>query len=335
MSKYNVAVLGCGAIFSRHLAALNANNEQYKFVGYYDPNLEVQERLAKELPEQAAYKTENEVYQDPNINCVVILTPSHLHFKQAKTAMLNGKSVIIEKPACFKTQQLTELEKIAKENNVDIFCVLQVRLNPSIRLVKQILAAGLLGDIRSSSLVQRWQRPVDYFSGWRGTYAGCGGVLNEFGIHYLDIMQYLLGVPKVVGAQFFNTKFKNSEVADNTYALLDFGSFGATLEICLSAEPHNIEVSLLIMGSEGYIKLGGKSLDQIVAVEFLSKETQQKYDNICSEVLGYKIDNQVTIGACPHHPELYKQFINDKEIFNITQTYNVISIIEQINALDK
>lgn len=335
MSRYSVAVLGCGAIFSRHLAALNANSEQYTFVGYFDPSSEVQQRLAKELPKQKAYQSESDVYLDPNINCIVILTPSHLHFNQAKTAMLNGKNVIVEKPACFKTEQLKELEQIAKEQKVDIFCVLQVRLNPSIQLVKQILQTGILGEIRSSSLVQRWQRPINYFSGWRGTYAGCGGVLNEFGIHYLDIMQYLLGTPKVVGAQFFNTKFKNSEVADNTYALLDFGTFGATMEICLSAEPHNIEVSLLIMGSEGYIKLGGKSLDQIVAVEFLNQETKQQYDDICNKVLGYKIDNQVTIGACPHHPELYKQIINDKDMFNIRQTFNVISIIEQINSLDK
>lgn len=335
MAQYNVAVLGCGAIFSRHLVALNANQAEYNFVGYYDPNPSIQSKLAAELPNQKQYSDESEVYSDDAVNCIVVLTPSHLHYQQVKTALLSGKHVIVEKPASFKTAQLEELMALAKQKNLHIFCVLQVRLNQSIAIVKALLADKLLGEIRSASLVQRWQRPVHYFSGWRGTYAGCGGVLNEFGIHYLDIMQYLLGVPTVRAAQFFNTKFVNSEVADSAYALLDFGSFGGTMEISLAAEPRNIEVSLLIMGSNGYLKLGGKSLDQIVAIEFLDPESKQRYEQICEETLGYRIDSEASIGACPHHPEMYKQIIKDENLFDLQQTVNVIGLIEQINQLDK
>lgn len=335
MAKYKVAVLGCGAIFSRHLAALQANDHDYEFVGYYDPKPEIKQSLAEELPLQRAYNNEAEIYNDNQINCVVILTPSHLHYSQSKSAIQHGKSVIVEKPACFNTIQLEELATLAQQHHVNIFCVLQVRLNPSIAVVKQILNDKLLGDIRSSSLVQRWQRPVSYFSGWRGTYSGCGGVLNEFGIHYLDIMQYLLGMPNVASAQFFNTKFKDSEIADSAYALFDYGTYGATIEICLTAEPHNIEVSLLIMGSNGYVKLGGKSLDQIISIEFLDSSAKERYNQICHNILGYSIDNQVTIGACPHHPELYKQIIQNPKLFDIQQTNNVIKLISQINQLDK
>lgn len=335
MAKFQVAVLGCGAIFSRHLAALQANHDDYNFVGYYDPKPQINEQLSKELPKQKSYKTEDDVYNDVTVNCVVILSPSHLHYEQAKKSIIAGKSVIVEKPVAFHTEQIDELEQLSQKYKVDFYCILQVRLNPSITLVKKLLAENLIGEIRSSSLVQRWQRPDVYFSGWRGTYKGCGGVLNEFGIHYLDIMQYLIGVPKVVAAKFFNTKFKSSEVSDSAYALFDFGNFGGTMEISLAAEPHNIEVSLIIMGSEGYIKLGGKSLDQILAIEFLDSTRKLRYQEICEEILGYKIDNQVTIGACPHHPELYKRILSDKNIFDLTQTKNVIGLINEINNLDK
>lgn len=335
MVKYRAAVLGCGAIFSRHLAALQANSTEYDFIGYYDPNENIQAKLKHDLPKQIAYQNEDEIYADSSVNCVIILTPSYLHYTQAKKAILAHKNVIIEKPASFKPEQLVELENLAHQNNVDIFCILQVRLNHSVKLVKQVIAEGLLGEIRSSSLVQRWQRPINYFTGWRGTYQQCGGVLNEFGIHYLDIMQFILGVPKVKAAQFFNTKYINSEVADSAYALLDFGKFGGTMEICLTAEPHNIEVSLIIMGSRGYLKMGGKSLDQITTVEFLDDADTAKYEKICENVLGHKIDNQVSIGACPHHPELYKQIIQNPDSFRLKQTRNVIELIKQINELDK
>ncbi len=332
MARYNVAVLGCGAIFSRHLAALQSNSQEYNFVGYFDPNIQVQQKYKSELPEQKCYLSEDDLFNDNNVNCIVILTPSHLHYFQAKRAISLHKHVIIEKPVSFYPERVLELEKLAKENSVEIMCVLQVRLNPSIAIIKKVIEQNLLGELRSSSLVQRWQRPVDYFTGWRGTYAECGGVLFEFGIHYLDIMQYLLGVPKVKAATFYNTKYKNTEVADSVYSLLDFGHFGGTAEICLTTEPHNIEVSLIIWGSNGFVKLGGKSLDQIIEAKFADENLQNSYNKICSDVLGYTIDNQVTIGACPHHPELYRRVVDEKALFNVGETYNVIKLISEINS---
>ena len=334
MAKYQVAVLGCGSIFSRHLAALRANAEDYNFIGYFEPNQLVREKLKVELPSQQSYATEAEVFADPKINFISILSPSYLHFSQATQAIINGKNVLIEKPATFRPEQLQDLIDLAKQYKVEVFCVLQVRLNQSITIVEKILAANLLGDLRGAALVQRWQRPINYFSGWRETYAGCGGILNEFGIHYLDIMQFLLGVPTPVSARFYKNKFKMAEVADSAYAILDYGSYGATLEISLAAEPRNVDLSLTIMGSEGFIKLGGKSLDQVTAVEFLNSETQAKYDLICQEVLGYNITNKVEIGACPHHPELYKQIIINPTRFSVENTISVISLIRKINQLD-
>ena len=335
MAQYRVAVLGCGAIFNRHLAALRANPDTYQFVGYFDPDPRVQEKWAVELAQQKCYSNEDDVYNDESVNFVAILTPSNLHYMQATKAIKSGKNVLLEKPASFKPQQLDELQQLAQQHGVTVSCVLQVRLNQSIAIAKEILQQHLLGTIRGAALVQRWQRPLSYFDGWRETYAGCGGILNEFGIHYLDIMQYLLGVPTPVAAQFFKAKFVNAEVADSAYALLDYGIFGATMEISLAAEPRNIALSLTIMGSEGYIKLGGKSLDQIVEHGFLTTTTEDKYQQICQQILGYQITNQVEIGACPHHPELYKQLILNPERFNLSVTNDVIKLVHQINSLDK
>lgn len=334
MEQYRVAVLGCGAIFSRHLAALRANPETYRFVGYFDPDPIVQDKWANELATQKCYHNEDEVYLDKEVNFIAILTPSNLHFAQAVKAIQNGKNVLLEKPASFKPEQLIELQAMARKHQVAVFCVLQVRLNQSIAIVKEILARQLLGNIRGAALVQRWQRPLSYFDGWRQTYAGCGGILNEFGIHYLDIMQFLLGKPTPRSAQFFKAKFVNAEVADSAYALLDFGTFGATMEISLAAEPRNIALSLTIMGSEGYLKLGGKSLDQIVEHGFLSGESETRYQQICQDILGYQIANQVEIGACPHHPELYNQLILNPERFDLSVTVDVIKLVHQINSLD-
>lgn len=334
MAKYNVAVLGCGAIFSRHLAAIIANQEDYNLCGVYDLDEMVSQHWQTELTNIKHYADEEEVYQDNQVNFVAILTPSHLHFEQAVKAITNGKSVLIEKPVTFNPEQIIELEELARRYKVNAFCVLQVRLNQSISITKKIIDDGLLGEIRGVSLVQRWQRPIAYFSGWRGEYETCGGVLYEFGIHYLDIMQYLLGVPKIAATKFYKNKFKDIEISDTVHALLEYDGYGTTLEISLAAEPRNIELSLTIMGSQGYLKLGGKSLDQIVEIDFINTENMARYKQICSEILGVAIENQVAIGACPHHPELYKQLILNPQRFAVHNTYNVIKLVDEINRLD-
>ena len=332
MSKYNVAILGCGAIFNRHIAAIANNKDHFNLIGIYDLISELKDKCSVELNVKG-YLSEEDVYADPDINCVVILTPNHLHYTQAVLAMKNKKHVIIEKPATFRADEVNQLNDIAKANNVEIFCILQVRLNPAVLIAKEIIQQKLLGDIRGVSLIQRWQRPVNYFSGWRGSMQTGGGVLREFGIHYLDIMQYLVGCPKVCFAKFYQKKFTTGDVSDMAYGVLEFNknetnSFGGSFEVSLVAEPKNLECTLSIMGSSGFLKLGGKSLDEIVTADFLDSTILDKYTTIRNDIESNQSTNIALPGASPYHPELYRQIIINPKRFALSETYNVIKLVE-------
>ena len=327
--KYQVAILGCGAIFSRHVAAINANSDYFDLHGVFDINLGLAEKYAQEFG-VVAYKNLNDVYNDADINCVIILTPSYLHYEQTLQAIHHGKHVIVEKPATFLSAEIKHIEELAKLNHVEVFCILQVRLNKAVQLMRLALENNILGDIRGATLLQRWQRPVSYFSGWRGECKTSGGILREFAIHYLDVFQYLLGVPRVKYAQFYSTKFDHTDVNDTVYALCDFGKYGASIEVTVAAEPHNLECSLSILGSNGYVKLSGKSLDSIDEIKFLDDKQLDKFNELQEQIYSSKITHQVNIGACPHHPELYRLIVQEPKMFVIKQTYNVISFIENI-----
>jgi len=329
MKRYNVAILGCGAIFSRHRAAIENNPEHFKLVGLYDPITDLQTKYAKELNVKA-YSSEDEVYIDQEVNCIVILTPSNLHYKQAITAMTNKKHVIVEKPATFLACELDELNLCAQNNQVEIYTVLQVRLNPAVMIVKKALEAAVLGQVRSLSLVQRWQRPLSYFSGWRGSFATGGGILREFGIHYLDIMQFLVGMPSISYASFFNTKFQATNVSDTVYGLLDFKTFGGSFEVSIAAEPKNLECSLSIMTDKGFIKLGGKSLDEIIVSEFIDSANLERFNLIKDDINRQQTANLALQGASPYHPELYRQIVVNSSHFSLGQTYNVIKLVEEV-----
>lgn len=327
MVKYNVAILGCGAIFNRHLAAIENNPEYYKLIGLYDPINELQNKYVKELGVHG-YAKEDDVYADSEANCVAILSPNDLHYKQALSAIRHKKHVILEKPATFLTAELYELNNAAQKNGVEIYTVLQVRLNPAVIIIKKALERGLLGQVRSVSLVQRWQRPLNYFSGWRGSQETGGGILREFGIHYLDILQYLVGMPSVSSASFFNTKFNATNVSDTVYGLLNFGQFGGSFEVSIAAEPKNLECTLSIMTDKGFIKLGGKSLDEIIVADFTDLADTEQFYLVKDEVNKQQTANLVKQGASPYHPELYRQIIINPEKFALMQTYNVIKLVE-------
>ena len=156
-----------------------------------------------------------------------------------------------------------------------------------------------------------------------------GGILYETGIHYLDILQYLIGNPKkILSTKTYTTKHKEAIIEDTIYSLVDYGNFGGTIESTIAAEPHNIESSITLMGSNGYIKIGGKALNVIESANFLSNGCTLQYEDLQKQYSYSKDPNSYGSyqGSCPNHPEVYRNL----EKFNLEETNNVIILIEEI-----
>jgi len=323
----NVGIIGCGAIFQRHLEGIEGN-EGFTLKAVCDIN----EGLAKSIGERLSvdyYTNYLEMVLRDDIDFVVVATPNDLHKEHAMMALQSGCDVLIEKPVSFNKETLMEIQKHADKNNKEAYCVLQVRLNKTVKIVQEILNEGLLGNLRGFSFTQRWQRPLEYFSGWRGEPNIGGGILYEVGIHYLDILQLLVGPPKeVLSTKCYTTKHTDAVIEDTVYSILDYGDFGGTVECTIAAEPKNIEASITLLGSNGYIKVGGKALNIIESGTFLSNGAQKKFDKLLK-------DNPFTtepnsygsyLGSCPNHPTLYANL----EKFKLTESINVIELIDNI-----
>ena len=325
--KYKVGIIGCGGIFPRHIEAIESNTD-FELISVCD----IQESLVKSLGMRynvSFYTDYKEMIQNEDINFVVIATPNSLHLEQAVYALKNNCDVLIEKPVAFNIKDITEIEDEAKDNKQKAYCVLQVRLNPTVSLLKEVLNKRLLGDIRGFSFTQRWQRPLEYFSGWRGEPDVGGGILYETGIHYLDVLQYLIGIPKeVLATKTYTTKHKEAIIEDTVYSLVDYGDFGGTIESTIASEPHNIESSITLMGSNGYVKVGGKALNIIESANFLSHGCTIQYQNLLEQYSYINEPNSYGSyqGSCPNHPEVYRNL--DK--FSLEETKNVIIFIEEI-----
>jgi len=321
-----VGIIGCGSIMPKHVAAIS-KDRNYSLTALCD----VQNDVLKNSCEKynvAGYNDYEKMIKSGDVDFISIATPNSQHTDQAIFALENGCDVLIEKPVSLNPKDIKRIKKIANKNNRKAYCVLQVRMNPAVQTVKEVLEKGLLGNIRGVNLIQRWQRPVEYFTGWRAIPEIGGGTLYECGIHYLDIMGYLVGFPNVLCSNVYSTKHKDCDIEDTIYSLFNFGEFGGTMEVTIAAEPHNLECSLSILGSNGYLKIGGKAMNIIESANFLSNGCRLEYESLLKTKNIPNTPNSYGsyAGSCPNHPDLYRNI----EDFEIEEASGSIELIDKI-----
>ena len=136
-----------------------------------------------------------EYLSDSGLEYVVIATPNHLHFEQAKLALKAGKHVLVEKPFTHTYEEASELAQLAQQENLKL-CVFQNRrYDGDFLTIKDIINSGELGNIKYfESHFDRFRVDVDS-SKWREQGDPNGGVYNDLGPHLIDQAIALFGHP--------------------------------------------------------------------------------------------------------------------------------------------
>ena len=164
------------------------------------------------------------------IDLVVISTPNDCHFEMAKKAILEGKHVVVEKPAAIYAKDARELIKLSNEKNV-VFTVYQNRrFDGDFLTIKQLLKDGILGEILDVEI--HYDRYVEGMNSREWKAAGGPGVniLYDLGVHIIDQAYTLFGMPGEVYADFRKQR-KESPAFDNFELLLYYD----TLKVSLNA----------------------------------------------------------------------------------------------------
>lgn len=333
MKKYKVGIIGCGVIFDRHIEAIETNKNVYKLVALCDIDVKKADIRALEYKVKGFYDYKKMLVEmKNNMNFVVIATPNSLHYQQAIDSLNSGYDILIEKPVDFSHLRVKEIANLASGLGKKAYAVLQVRYNPTVHMLKEGIQKNFLGTIRSVSLIQRWQRPSSYFDSWRADKKIGGRILYEVGIHYLDIMQYVFGLPNVISSATFNNKHKNVDFEDTVFSILEFPNHeSGSIEVTIASEPSNVECSLSVLGSEGYIKIGGRALDKLEVAKFSNSMIESEWLN-----LGKKYGNSIApnsygthLGSCPNHPYLYSEISKGRGTY-VKEAINSVMFIEEI-----
>lgn len=197
MDITKVAVIGCGTIANNaHIPAYEANpNAKIKY--FCDINKEKAEKAVKNYGSGKAVEDYHEILDDPEIEAVSICTPNHVHALIAIDFLRAGKHVLCEKPAARTYSESLEMQKAQLETGKILNIGVVNRFNTSVNIIKKMIEHGELGEVYHVYVSFRSHRSIPGLGGAFTTksIAG-GGVLIDWGVHFLDIVMYCTSDPR-------------------------------------------------------------------------------------------------------------------------------------------
>src|SRR4029434_3890842 len=99
-------------------------------------------------PRTAALASCDPVWDDPEVEAVIIATPAGTHFELARTALLKGKHVFVEKPLATRVAEVDELGASAEKQTLVVMVDHTFIYNSAVRYVKKLIEGGDLGEVR-------------------------------------------------------------------------------------------------------------------------------------------------------------------------------------------
>ncbi|WP_339859885.1 Gfo/Idh/MocA family oxidoreductase [Thalassospira alkalitolerans] len=139
------------------------------------------------------------------LDCISICSPNYLHDAHVRFAVRSGADVICEKPLVLNPWNIDGLMEIERETGKRINSILQLRLHPSIRELKQRIDAddNRLYDVDLTYITSRggW-----YHSSWKGDEAKSGGVATNIGVHFFDMLVHVFGAPTKIDVHILDGK---------------------------------------------------------------------------------------------------------------------------------
>jgi UDP-N-acetyl-2-amino-2-deoxyglucuronate dehydrogenase len=251
--KIGFGIVGCGVVADYHIGAIE-DIEGAELVSVYSRS----ESRARETGEKYGvpwFTDHHEMYRSPDLDVVCICTPSGVRIPIVTDAVAAGKHLVVEKPLAVNIQDMDRIIEAAREKDVRLMGVFQLRYGAAVRRVKQAVEEGKLGKVVLGDAYIKWFRPQEYYDSadWRGNWAlEGGGALMTQGSHNVDLLQWIMGPVKRVYARM-GTLVHDVEVEDTVVATLEYesGALGV-IEATTAARP-GLPAKLEFSGSRGTI----------------------------------------------------------------------------------
>jgi len=169
-------------------------------------------------PKSKLYRSIDELLADNLIQLIIINTPTHLHFENAKAALMAGKNIVVEKPFSVTVKECEEINEMAKRKNLFLSIYQNRRYDGDYHAVKDILEKRLLGDLREVEIRYDRYRPVGAGKAHKEGDLPGAGIIYDLSPHLIDQALQLFGWPQSLFADVW--KMREDVKAKDYYEIL-------------------------------------------------------------------------------------------------------------------
>jgi UDP-N-acetylglucosamine 3-dehydrogenase len=269
----NVAVIGIGNMGRHHIRHYSLNPNA-NLVAVCDLQQDLLDQYTSKY-NCKGYTNLDEMLENESIDAVTIAAATFVHYDLAKKVIEKGIHVLIEKPIAETEEKGNALVELAKDHGVTLMIGHIERFNPAVQKLKEMLAAGTLGDIKSA--ISRRVGPLP-------KQIKDANVLVDLAVHDLDILTYLMDEkPSNVTIQKKHAQL--TDRADCADILVDFSGASGYVQVNWTT-PKPIR-TLFVTCTKGYVELN-YATKELVLFNFSDPEPQnievENKDQLAEEI---------------------------------------------------
>lgn len=270
----NIGIIGFGKMGMLHGGLLNSMDD-VNVVAVTDTSRFVLSAFKSVMPNMKYFTTYKKMIDTCELDAVIIATPSFSHCEIAKYALSKNINVFIEKPLASSASQAKELYDAVKNTDLISMTGFCMRYAPTYIQGKKIIDDGVIGEISEVKAGIYVSDVLEEHKGWRyDKKISGGGVLIDFTIHMVDLLNYYFG--RIDTVKVNTTKIYSKDVEDEVSAEITFES-GIKSQLDSSWSNPNYRKSyykIEIAGSKANMTV----TDQEVIIKY-KDDTVEKYTN--------------------------------------------------------
>lgn len=217
---YGIGIVGCGGIVNyAHLPAYRANG--LNIVACYDLDSATAQRTAQAHGIATVAPTLDALLADERVQIVDIAVPPWKQLETVEQVAAAGKHMLCQKPLSNTYSEAARIVALAQQAGVKLAVNQQMRWDAGMRVSRQLLDAGALGQPTDARIEVNVQTPWDM---WPWLAASPQLEVMFHSIHYLDSLRYLFGEPELVSS--FHSKYpgQKSIGESKTITVLEYTS---------------------------------------------------------------------------------------------------------------
>jgi predicted dehydrogenase len=284
-----VGALGCADILADSLFNVYEQVPEVRLAAIGSRGLERAREYAAQHSVPRYYGSYEEVLADPEVELVYVPLPNGLHAEWTIRALEAGKPVICQKPICANEEEGKRILEVERATRLPLIEAWHFQYHPIAQRVRQILASGLLGKLRT--IESRFNVPGKWVTAGadniRFKYELAGGATMDPGCYCVGMLRFVTGEePSVTGAQ---ARLICPDIDIRMTAELVFPSgLEGRLETSLDDEGDALDEVLEVTGDNGTLHANSPGLphwgDPYITLAVNGKMTREAFERTSSFV---------------------------------------------------